>query len=99
VKMKNVEELVSTRPVFRVPIKGAPPLKGWAVRYQSGMEETPDIKVGYWLTQFDVSQDKVATFRFEAQPHLAFDSKEFATAISAELSESREIQTEVVKIR
>ncbi|MGC2698374.1 MAG: hypothetical protein WA738_21510 [Candidatus Angelobacter sp.] len=95
--MKNVETLTSTQPVFRVPIKGVPSLKGWAVRYLSGMEEMPDIKVGYWLTQFDVTQENVATFRFEAQPHLSFDSKDFAMAISDGLRESAEIQTEVVK--
>jgi len=44
--MKNVEIFNRKMPVFRVPIQGMPPLSGWAVRYISGMEGTPDIEPG-----------------------------------------------------
>lgn len=54
--MKNVEEVFSKRPMFRMPMQGAPPPKGWAVKYVSGMEDKPDIKPGFWLSRFYVDR-------------------------------------------
>ena len=62
--MKHVEIIHSKIPTFRVPIHGLPPLSGWAVRYVSGMEGTPDIEPGDWLSQWHVGADDVA-FYFE----------------------------------
>ncbi len=48
--MKNVEE-ISTLPSARVFMQGAPPQRGWFVKYLSGMEEKPEIKPGFWLSR------------------------------------------------
>jgi hypothetical protein len=95
--MKNVEEVTSRYPGFRVHIEGAPPPHGWFVKYLSGMEEVSGVKPGYWLTQWHVSSDLDATFNFEPELVIAF-TEEKARAVSKALQESANIETEVVGI-
>jgi hypothetical protein len=96
--MKNVEETFSKRPVFRVPVKGAPPPKGWFVRYVSGMEEKREIKPGFWLSQWHIDSGGYVTFNFEPVIDLHWDTKAQADAVSDALRQSAGIETEVVRV-
>jgi hypothetical protein len=99
--MKNIEEIPSpTIPSFRVRIQGAPPLRGWAVKHLSGMEDL-GVKPGFWLSQWRVSStgDKdSATFKFEPELAMCFNEESVAKAVSTVLREQGEIQTEIVRI-
>jgi len=95
--MKNVQRLPS-RPFFRVPLQGAPPLRGWALRYVSGIDD-PLIKPGFWLTQWNPTPDgKSVNLNFEDELVMCFNDESVATAISKELLANTEIETSVVKI-
>jgi len=94
--MKNVER-TSGQPVFCVPIHGLT-LKGWAVRYVSGVDDT-EIKSGYWLSQWSTSADRMsATFAFEPKLVMSFGEKLDAKQVSDALWKNAEIETKVVKI-
>ena len=95
--MKNVEVIDSGRVAFRVRPENAPPIKGWAVRYLSGMEEASDVKPGYWLSRWQIS-DGYFTFNFERELDLHFGPEAEATRVSKTLRESAEIETEVVRL-
>jgi hypothetical protein len=95
--MKNVEEKISNRPMFRVRMQGAPPPNGWFVRYVSGMEGK-DINPGDWLTQFFVDREGYINFNFEPEMDLHWKTEAEATAVSNALRQSAEIETSVVKI-
>jgi len=95
--MKNVETGQLRGVFFRVPVKGAPPLGGWAVRYLSGMEEVGDVKPGYWLSLWHVGAEYL-DFRFEPEAHMSFQEEEQARKASRLLREVTEIQTEVLKL-
>ena len=84
--------------MFRVRIHGAPAPRGWCVKYLSGMEEVKGIKAGYWLTQWYRSQDNVATFNFEPELVLSFETEAKAASISRDLRESTRIETTVMKM-
>ena len=95
--MKNVEVVHSRTGVWRVPIQGIPPLSGWAVQYVSGMG--PEIKEGYWLSQWSVNAARdAATFNFEPGLEMCFNDESDANAISAVLRKMAEIETRVVKV-
>jgi hypothetical protein len=72
--MKNVE-VVSRAPSFRVRVQGAPPPRGWFVKYLSGMEEASGVKPDYWLTEWHVSSDGYAIFNFEPDPLIVFPTE------------------------
>jgi hypothetical protein len=95
--MKNVEVFHSRVPTFRVPIQGLPPLSGWAVRYVSGMEGTPDIAPGDWLSRWHVGGDDVV-FNFEHGLHMCFNEETDATRAADYLLKAAEIKTAVVKV-
>ncbi len=95
--MKHVEIIQSKIPVFRVPIHGLPPLSGWAVKYVSGMEGTPDIEPGDWLSQWHVGADDVV-FNFEHGLHMCFNAEADATRASDYLLKAAEIKTAVVRV-
>lgn len=97
-RMKNVEEVVSRVPTFRVRMKGAPPPSGWAVRYVSGMEEAACIKPGDWLSQWHTSSDNVITFSFDPELVLTFATEPAAEGVQTTLSVSAEIETAVVRV-
>jgi len=95
--MKNVEIFNRKIPVFRVPIRGMPPLGGWAVRYISGMEGTPDIEPGAWLSEWHIGAEDVV-FNFEHGLHMCFNTEADATRATEYLLKAAEIKTEVVKV-
>jgi hypothetical protein len=96
--MKNVERVSNTSPAFRVPLYGAPPLKGWAVRYVSGISD-PEIKSGFWLSQWYLEPDKAsARFNFESELFMCYNDESVATRISDALRQHCEIETEVVHL-
>ncbi len=66
--MKNVEEVSAKRPVFRIRLKGAPPPKGWTLRYKSGAEKRPEIQPGDFLSQWSEDREGV-TFNFSSDPN------------------------------
>ncbi len=96
--MKNVEEAPPRRPVFRVRMEGAPPPRGYFVKYVSGMEDRPDIEPGYWLTQYFVDSDGYLNFNFEPEADLHWETESGATSASDILRRTAEIQTAVVKV-
>jgi hypothetical protein len=73
--MKDVEEKFSNRPVFRVPMQGAPSPRGYFIRYVSGMEDKLDIKAGHWLTQYFVDSDGYLNFNFEPRADLHWETE------------------------
>jgi hypothetical protein len=95
--MKNVEVVNRKFPAFRVPMVGIQ-LRGWAVRYKSGMESVGEIEPGYWLSEWHLSNDNHASLNFEPELHMVFDNEEYAKTVSTALRENAEIETEVVKI-
>jgi hypothetical protein len=94
----KVEERIATRPVFRVPMKGAPRPQGFAVRYVSGMEGTNDLEPGYWLSQFFVDRAGGINFNFDRELFFGFDLEADAKKASDVLRENADVQTAVVKI-
>lgn len=94
--MKNVE-ILPPKSIFRVPIHGHPPLRGWALKYLSGIEEVADVKPGYWMTQWYFAGGS-ATFAFEAGVTMCFTDETEANRISESLRNEADIETEVVKI-
>lgn len=97
--MKNVEQVTSGgsgMPVYRVPVPGAPPRKGYALRLVSGMEEVETVKPGYWLWVSDDGR------KFEFVPELRFhypeDKESDARKASEILKQRHNIETEVVKV-
>lgn len=97
--MKNVEEVSPARPVFKVRLKGAPPPKGWAIRYKSGAEERPDIQPGELLSQWSVDRGGI-TFNFspDRADMFTFDNEEDAVKAVEWLRNDSEIETEVLKV-
>ena len=97
--MSNVQK-VSGAGYFRVPMHGAPPLRGWNLQYVSGLDD-PDVKPGYWLSQWNVSpiSDTTANLKFCFEPELimCFDTEAEAMANSDTLRKEK-IETEVVKV-
>lgn len=84
--------------MFRARVQGAPPPRGWFIKYVSGMEEKPDIKPGFWLSHWHVDSHGYVTFNFEHVPDLHWGTKTEADAISMALRESTEIKTAVVQL-
>jgi hypothetical protein len=93
--MKNVER-ISGKPFWRVPVHGLRPT-GWAVQYVSGMDGE-DIKPGYWLSQWNVANDRMSVVvNFEAELVMTFGEESEATQASDALRQS-EIETRVIHI-
>lgn len=99
--MKNVEQIqitLSGLPTFRVPMRGGPPLSGFAVRLLSGMEEVEDVKPGYWLSRFGLDHEGYHTFNFEPELFFGFDKEEDARRASDLLRQGASIETAVVRV-
>ena len=45
-------------------MQGAPPPKGWLVQYVSGIEDPPEIKPGFWLTEWKKDSEGHFSFNF-----------------------------------
>lgn len=97
--MKNVEEVVGKRPVFKVRLQGAPPPQGWTVRYKSGAEEVPEYQPGNILAQWSVDSDGV-TFSFSADPNdlVTFDNETEVVKIVEWLRKNAAIESEILKV-
>ncbi len=93
--MAKIEE-VTGLPSARVFMQGAPPPKGWFVKYVSGMQDKPEIEPGFWLTQWHRDSNG-RLFNFEPVLDLHWDTEADATAVSEELREAG-IETAVVNI-
>lgn len=96
--VKNVEILERKGPPsFRVPVQGLV-LRGWAIKYVSGMEEMPEVRPGFWMSQWRIDRE-AANFNFDSELHMAFGDEAEANEITRFLREIAGIETEVVKIR
>lgn len=96
--MKTVEEKISSRPMFRVRMQGAPPPRGFAVKYLSGMEGTTDLEPGYWLSHFYADRQGYINFNFERELVFGFDDESDAKKASEALKQDGDIETAVVKV-
>jgi hypothetical protein len=97
--MKNAEEVVRKRPMFKVPLQGAPPPRGWTVRYKSGAEEIPEFQPGNLLAQWSVDSEGV-TFSFSPDPHdmVVFDTEAEVVKIVEWMHKEAAIETEAIKV-
>ncbi len=93
--MKNVVKL-PPRHIMRVPIPGAPPLKGWTLKYVSGLEQA-HAKPGDLLSMWQYEGEKL-TFAFEPQLNMVFSDETGAKSASDLLRDGMEIKTEVIKV-
>jgi hypothetical protein len=96
ITMKNVEE-VSALPSAKVFMQGAPPPRGWFVKYLSGMEDKAEIKPGFWLSNWH-RDSKGYVFNFAPELDLHWDTEYTAREVSTALRELAGIETAVVKI-
>ena len=96
--MKNVERLTNTSPAFRVKLHGAPPLRGWAIQYVSGISD-PEIKTGFWLSQWYPEHGGTSVrFNFESELVMCFNEEPPAMKVSDVLRQYCEIETKVVHL-
>ena len=93
--MKNVM-IVPTRPSIRIPIHGAPPLQGWALKLLMDIP-VANYKKGYWMSRWS-SDTEAKEFAFESGLHMVFNTEDDAKKVSAFLRSEGEIETDVVKI-
>jgi hypothetical protein len=93
---KEIVEEVSKLQSARVFMQGAPPPRGWFVKYVSGMEDKPDIAPRFWLTQWH-RDSKGRLFNFEPVLDLHWDTEAGASAVSTEFREAG-VETAVVRI-
>lgn len=95
--MVDIQKLTS-RPFFRVNIPGIR-LTGWALQFVSGPDDIDEVKPGYWLSQRNVSADRMAvTFAFEPEPVMSWHDESEAKQVSDALKEHAHIETTVVKM-
>lgn len=93
--MKNVQKL-PLRQVMRISIAGAAPLKGWAVKYVSGIEgaiPTPGDLLCQW--QYEGNQ---LTFAFDRELRMCFNEESAAKDACTMLRDKMEIETEIIKV-
>jgi hypothetical protein len=97
--MKNVEEVFSKRPVLKVRLQGAPPPRGWTVRYTSGIEEKYEIHSGDLLSQWSTDSEAII-FNFSPDRHdmVIFDTEAEVVKIVEFLRKNAGVETEVSKV-
>ena len=93
--MKTVEVLKEQYPSFRIKIEGAPPLRGWAVQYVSGIDNR-DPHESSWLSQWTIIEGWV-TFAFDSEVHMVFPHEEAARSASSALRQA-EIETRIIHL-
>lgn len=95
--MKNVH-FKDHRPVMRIPLQGAPPLSGWAIRLLQDIPEAGSKK-DYWMDHWTELQTQgQVDFGFEPELYMAFQREADAARIRDFLRTDAEIETEVVKV-
>jgi hypothetical protein len=81
-----------------IPIPGAPPPHGWAVKL---VQDLPDAnyKHGYWMATWQKTPESWK-FSFDPAPNMAFvfSTEPDAKKVSDFLRKQGEIETEVVKV-
>jgi len=98
--MKDVQFVPRGLPVYRIPVRGLPPLSGWAVKYVSGIDDGK-VAPGNWLDSWSVSpvSTEKQNITFDFGPDLLFCFNHEADAKDAVSRLRRhEIETEVVKV-
>lgn len=93
--MKNVV-FVPNR-VMQIPIPGAPPLRGWAVRYESGIDDAA-YKPGFWLIHWQPTPTGTANLNFGPGQTMCFLEESVANHVADTLRNHCEIETTVVKV-
>ena len=85
------------RPIFKVPLKGQPPKKGWALRHLSGAE---NVKRGEWVSVWKepAAEGFDGKLEFSESDLLVFDEEQYARNISERLRTDMKIDTEVVRV-
>lgn len=96
--MKNVEEGIRHRPVFRVRMQNAPPPSGYFIRYVSGIDENHEVQPGYWLAEWYWDSQGGVNFNFEPEKDLHWKTEDQAKEVSDFLRKNAEIETIVVAI-
>lgn len=66
--------------MYRVFLDNAPPLRGWAISYISGMEGEEEVKPGFYLAYW-YPDGTHATFAFEPDLHAVWKDEAEATFI------------------
>jgi hypothetical protein len=95
--MKNVH-FVQNRPFIRIPMHGAPPLTGWAIRLLQDIPEG-DFKEGYWMDHWtEVQSQGQIDFQFTPELYMVFTEEAKARHICDFLRSEAAIETAVVKI-
>lgn len=93
--MKNVVK-AGRGGMYRVSLLNAPPLRGWAIRYVSGMEGEEEVKPGSYLAYWH-PDGTYATFAFQPDLHGVWKEEMEAKFIQEQLRLS-EIVTEIDRI-
>jgi len=96
-EVKNLITASAPRHLLKVRVAGAPPLRGWTLKYVSGIEDA-ETKPGYLLEQWDVSSDRMnVAFSFAPDAAAAFTEESEARQASTALRDGG-VATEVVKL-
>jgi hypothetical protein len=93
--MKNVVK-AGRGGMYRVSLLNAPPLRGWAIKYVSGMEDEDEVKPGFYLAYWYPDRTH-ADFAFEPDLHAVWKDEAEAIFIRGQLKFS-DIVTELERI-
>ena len=93
--MKNVTK-AGRGGMYRVSLDNAPPLRGWAIRYVSGMEGESEVEPGFYLAYW-LPDGKYATFAFEPDLHTVWKDEAETEFIREQLRFS-DIITEIERM-
>ena len=93
--MKNIVK-AGRGGAYRIPLDNAPPLRGWAIRYISGMEGEEEVEAGFYMAYW-YPDSQGAVFAFERDLHSVFGDEAEAIHVRDSLKLS-EIETEVERI-
>jgi hypothetical protein len=98
--MKDAEEVYATRPMFKVRMQGAPPPRGWVLRYMSGAEEKDDIKPGYLLSKWWIDKEGFANFDFSPEPTdmVAFQNEAYTDGVAEFLRQHVGLEIQKFKV-
>ena len=93
--MKNVTS-AGRGGMYRVPLDNPPPLRGWAIRYVSGMEGEEEVEPGFYLAWWH-PDGQFANFALEPDLHTVWRDEAEAEFIREQLKLS-DIVTEIARI-
>jgi hypothetical protein len=93
--MKNVT-VFPRRQVFRIKIEGMGPLRGWALKLVSNLNNDY-VKPGFWLSMWNLTPRGVE-FAFEEDLQMTYTTEEAAQHVADDIRNNTDIVTEVVRI-